>query len=115
MGPFLIQLIMTKELREAYLRDNINRVSMGTAAYVTGLHKETVRRKWGLMRDSIKPEDLPSPPKELDTDVAYVFIPELRAKVRLKKGVTPEMYLARVASDRVGFNFTQGQRRKEKV
>ena len=115
MGPFLIQLTMTKELREAYLRENINRVSMGTAAYVTGLHRETIRRKWRVMKDSIKPEDLPPPPKELDTDVAYVFIPALKARVRLKEGVTPEMYMERVAIDRVAFNFTQGQRRKEKV
>ena len=115
MGPFLIQLIMTKELREAYLRENINRVSIGTAAYVTGLHRETIRRKWGIMRDSLGPEELPPPPKELDTDVAYVFIPALKARVRLKKGVTPEMYMARVVGDRIATNFNQGARKEKKV
>lgn len=106
---------MIRKTREAYLKRNINKVSVGVAAHETGLTKETVRRKWRALKEAIKPEDLPAQPKELDTDVKYVFIPELRAKVRLKKGVTPEMYLARIAESRVNYNHTEGQPRREDI
>jgi len=85
---------MDKEQREIYLKDNYGRVSLGMASKVTGLPKQTIQRMWTKLKDSptfVAPKSL-----EPDYEGEYVFIPKLRAKVKLHKGQTVEDYLAKL-------------------
>jgi hypothetical protein len=103
---------MTKEEINRYLLSNINLVSLGSAAYATNLTKEQIRAKWKFMRENNM--ELPAPPKELDSDLKYVYIPQLRANVRLKEGTTPEEYIARVTKFKTAHHYNKGAKKKEK-
>jgi len=102
---------MTTQAIENYLITNINRVSLGLASNVTGLTKEQIRAKWKHIRDNNI--TLPEAPKELDTNIKYVYIPKLRAKVKLKPGTTPEEYIARVTKFQTAHHYNQGAKKKK--
>jgi len=86
---------MDKKQRDRYLKDNYGKVSAGLAAKFTGLAKSTVLSKWRAMRDATKVYENP---KELLYEGRYVFIPQLKAKVKLHKGQTAEDYLTKLNS-----------------
>jgi len=103
---------MTLQEINNYLILNINSVSLGLAANVTHLTREQVRAKWKHIRENNI--TLSDAPKELDADVEYVYIPKLKAKVRLKAGTTPEEYMDRVTKFKTAYHFNKNVKKKDK-
>jgi len=102
---------MDKEQREIYLRDNYGRVSIGMASKVTGLPKQTIQRKWAALKDS--PDFVVPEPLEPKYEGEYVFIPKLRAKVKLRKGQTVESYLAKLGVHGMMVRYSTGAKKAD--
>jgi len=81
---------MTKEETMSFASENINRMTLSYIAERTGWSVSTLNR-WGI-HTSTRTLILEEPEYEHTT----VNIPEWKAKVKLRKGVTIEQYMKKV-------------------
>lgn len=87
---------MEKTERELYLKRNYGRVSLALASRETGLQRNEIRRKWRELK--YNPKFVDTTITENDYAGTYVFIPSLRARVKIRKGHSVKQYLAKLES-----------------
>lgn len=103
---------MTKEKIDIFLKENYGRVSTGYAASVTGLTKDLVATRWRRLKNS---SDFKVPePMEPVYKGTYTFIPEIKARVKLKPGQTAEQYLQKIKRCNEIKDYHNGAKKEER-